>query len=1270
MAEIGTPTGQLDERFSSVVPQGLRPFKPEEFVENDDGTISSERTVTIADQNGQFVNAPSLWMGQDGPVDLGTDEDAIGQALNAFETEGESLPRFDNLDGAVKAAQARSRAGGAGAPRDAVESGLVTDSPDADTVDQSLVNRSQAQTSEQDIQWMLSVGEEDVDPMEFAVNDNEIPVVQESEDPLYKRVIKDVGRGAVEAPRQIVGGIVDAFESVADAGDKLLFSLGGIQILDEKGNFDLAYMSPEEYAKLEEDGKTVVDALRPDAAESGTGALIRGAAQFVAPFVGVFSKAAKGIKAFDKFGKGATLARSAAAGATTDALAFDAHEARLSNFVEQFPALKNPVTEYLAADPEDSEVEGRLKNAVEGLILGPLGEATFAGIKAIKQARAAKMPKEDLAEALRMANREDVLRDAKQMNLLGDTADDARVMFKKFRRQQRDTRQRRGARKIKEPDLGVPDDVAAKALAQGATEVGEGSGVFVNWARIQTPDDIKKVMDDMATAFQPDIDKARRGVKTNIQTAQAAKKVDAFETLLARRTGQPLNASQSLAARQLWASAGEKLFEVSKAAADTPTPENLYQFRQMMAVYNAIQKDVIAARTETARALQSWSIPAGGNQERIREIDRALQLSGGSDVSKDMASRIAALSELPDGMNKLSKFAEKGWGAKSLDGVQEYWINALLSGPKTHVVNAMSNASVIAMTLVERRAAALINTGDGVAAGETISQVQGIVSGFGDALKNAAQTAWSGKTGYGVNKIEAGRTRALSSSNWNIRSESVFGRGIDAFGMVVNIPGRAMQTADEFFKTINYRMEVHAQAHRQAVKELDAGDITEADLKSRMADIVADPPESIRLESANAAALNTFTSPPGELTRGIQSLVAKAPVARFIVPFINTPANILNYTFARTPLAPLSKRYRNAIAKGGAEADLARTKMTLGTLATMYSIDMGMRGQITGGGPSSPSERANWARQGFRQYSAKIGDTWVAYNRLDPLGYLLGMGADIAEYVNNADMSDPDLMFEESQEAVSAAVFSIVENITSKSYMQGLANLTEAINDPKRFASRYFEGLFSSFVPSVVGEIARQQDPVMRVSHDMVTAFKRRLPGYSDDLPPRRDLWGREQRYESGLGTTYDTLSPLYAHTPNPEPIDKAMQRDGWYAGMPSKILTVDGEKVGLKNRPEVYERYLMLQAQTKPEDMEAYGLADRYDNKTMLEVVNDIVTGKSELSERYDRAEDPDEKRDVIMKVINRYRRAARKVLIREFPDLQLVAERKRKSRIDNTEE
>ena len=51
------------------------------------------------------------------------------------------------------------------------------------------------------------------------------------------------------------------------------------------------------------------------------------------------------------------------------------------------PLLNNAVTQYLASDEDDTEMEGRLKNVLEGMIIGgPL--EVLMGIKAFKRQKA------------------------------------------------------------------------------------------------------------------------------------------------------------------------------------------------------------------------------------------------------------------------------------------------------------------------------------------------------------------------------------------------------------------------------------------------------------------------------------------------------------------------------------------------------------------------------------------------------------------------------------------------------------------------------------------------------------------------------------------------------------------------------------------------------------------------------------------------------------------------------------------------------------------
>ena len=98
---------------------------------------------------------------------------------------------------------------------------------------------------------------------------------------------------------------------------------------------------------------------------------------------------ARGITAAQKAGKiGEGVATALRVGANVvqqsvaDFVAFDGHEGRLSNLLESFPELKNPVTEYLAANKDDAELEGRLKNVVEGRLtdLGLAGVGRIFGL--------------------------------------------------------------------------------------------------------------------------------------------------------------------------------------------------------------------------------------------------------------------------------------------------------------------------------------------------------------------------------------------------------------------------------------------------------------------------------------------------------------------------------------------------------------------------------------------------------------------------------------------------------------------------------------------------------------------------------------------------------------------------------------------------------------------------------------------------------------------------------------------------------------------------
>jgi len=107
------------------------------------------------------------------------------------------------------------------------------------------------------------------------------------------------------------------------------------------------------------------------------GSFSRDVAGFSIPFLGI-SKLAKGLNVVTKIKPAKTIAGKLAqgvafgsgVGAIAEQFAFSPYETRISNLVESFPTLANPITEYLAANTADSEEEARKKMLIEGSIIG------------------------------------------------------------------------------------------------------------------------------------------------------------------------------------------------------------------------------------------------------------------------------------------------------------------------------------------------------------------------------------------------------------------------------------------------------------------------------------------------------------------------------------------------------------------------------------------------------------------------------------------------------------------------------------------------------------------------------------------------------------------------------------------------------------------------------------------------------------------------------------------------------------------------------------
>jgi hypothetical protein len=786
---------------------------------------------------------------------------------------------------------------------------------------------------------------------------------------------RDIFGGAIEAPRQAVAGFLDATAEAARMMESII-PLGTISGAEP------------EYIEIEADPRTV------------TGAGVRAISQFLTGFI----PALRGVKALGVTG----VAAPAAAGAIADATVFDPQEERLSNLIQEVPELQNPITEYLAASPEDTDAEGRLKGALEGLLAGGIADGLIQGIRLVKSRRALVEVAEAEGKPVEQMIEEAMATMKGGMPVPRDVMPPGQeyIPFDE-------------AAEAVQPTIRVPE------FKPGTTEADPEAARNINLANLNTTEDVSTLIDEVAKADAPNINEARRQKITNDELPKLADDLGmTVDDLLARRQGEAFNAEQILAARKILVASGENLVKLANAAKNG-SEMDLALFRRAMSQHRAIQSQVSGMTAEAGRALQSFRVVAASSREQERLIKEALETTGGEAVSRDMA---AMLSEL-DSPEKIGRFVKDANKATTKDQLYEVWINGLLSSPTTHMVNILSNTMVAALTVGERKIASAI--GPNIPPGETSAQLKGLVDGARDGFRLAWNALKTGEPTDPMQKVEAEKFRAVTSENLNIAGPA--GRFADFMGEAIRVPGRLLTAGDEYFKSVGYRMELYAQAYRQAFNE---GLRDEAAAK-RVVEIIENPPENIKQSAIDASRYQTFTNQLGKTGKAVEQVRNNIPYARVVMPFVRTPVNVMSYAFERTPLAPLSSSFREEIAAGGARRDLAMGKLIAGSMAMAVSADLMMSGSITGAGPTNPKMRNIMRATGWQPYSIKVGDKYYAYNRLDPVGALLGLSADVTEIIGQTTEA-------EAAQIATAAALSVAQNMASKTYMSGVTDFFDA----------------------------------------------------------------------------------------------------------------------------------------------------------------------------------------------------------------------------------
>ncbi len=660
-------------------------------------------------------------------------------------------------------------------------------------------------------------------------------------------------------------------------------------------------------------------------------------------------------------------------------------------------------------------------------------------------------------------------------------------------------------------DLGRPivmDDLDANQPPATAYEdlprVGGKAG-NIALDRLATPQDIQRALINV-DAKVGGFDAARRGKMAHGETAALAREMGmTADDLLKRRQGQALNAEQALAARSILAKSGNELVGLARKA-QGGSDADLAAFRQAWVRHVAIQEQVSGATAEAGRTLSSFRMTADSRDAAAGRIHKAIiDGAGGRDKLEDIAQKVIDLEADPAKANKFARDVMKP-GAWAM--AKEYWINALLSGPRTHATNIGSNLLTALWSVPEHAMTATIGkatrSADAMTYRDVGARAVGMIEGAKDGLRLARKAFMSGEPTDGVSQVEAQNYRAIPGK----------------LGAVIRTPTRALTAEDEFFKSIAYRGELNALAARAAYRQ--GG--TAAERQQLFQQLRDNPTESMMADAVKAAQYQTFQAPLKGPGVQIQMLANKGPMKLFL-PFVRTPLNLLKYATERSPLAPVLSEFRDAVSKGGMARDQAIARVTMGSGLAALAVSWAMDGKLSGSGPVDPREREALRNTGWQPFSVKVGDKWYSYQRIDPFARVLSTAADFATF--------DDYMTDEERENLAKYLsLAVARNISTMPTLDPAASAFEALSDPDRYLTRYATNLAASAaVPNFVTQINSTLDPYMRETDGLLDTVKSRVPVLSNGLPARLNIWGQPTERGDALGP--DLLSPIYSSRMN-----------------------------------------------------------------------------------------------------------------------------------------
>jgi len=963
-----------------------------------------------------------------------------------------------------------------------------------------------------------------------------------------RNALVDIGFGAVDGVRDGVQATIGLVDDIGDTlGEKLNF--GKFTFGDEANNGLIGFKKFDELTeeeKIERDKDFIELPDFEGNPDTIAGNLTKGVTQFLTGwFTG--GRLLKGVKSFSKLG---SLGQNVARGAVADFQAFDENTGRLVDLInDQVPSLQNPLFDYLSSDPDDSFVEARFKNALEGAGLGAVADGMFRTFRWYKnkkaEANGEPFNKQQLAEDEKFFSEAptDKINPTKyrrvsdefgkevSKNLEQDLED---TIFNSFKDAQKNSKTRTDFERTlldidiassfnlrKMVDMDKQGLISEDAFTKAYEKLIRSKKIVVSDEQVERT--ARKLYENNPNKLETDISELEKVLK---QAPAKVVALNSYRNFLNVATRNLANISKSDP------KAKELLLQVI-------LPKRVLAQEQGLSIRGNIARtqrlSATASETQVARDQDTLIKDFKEYGGDVDEFIRKLGASGNADVTKVL------------------QYASQN---RTWDVLNEVWINALLSNPKTHIINMTSNVVNVFLKPLEKA----IGSRLGIKGLENPAKVAklraegsraiGSYVGMGRYLKDAVRyagiafrkedTVLTSRTKLDTPRKAIQKTKLVDGEE--VLDDSITGKIINTTGRIVRYPSRFLNAEDELFKQVIYRAELEKYAVDEAIKagasktKVIASDIRSrqpiTEFQQKVSDVFDEgfdefgrAQNSIALRKAEEG---TYTNELNGIFKRIADTTNEYPILKQILPFTRTPVNLMLNVVDRTPLGFIRKNYRDDFfGRNGAERMAqARGQLATGAILMYYADYLHSQGYITGVQGQIKDQKLTKSRElkdlskstgrlpyAFRYYDEESGTyKYRQFGRFDPFGSFFGLVADYKDFYNQLTQEEIErvgsntliLLARQGGEvkdfinpstkianALTAGGSAVTRNLVSKTYLKGLADFMETITDdnPHKW-ERYAKSKVGSFIPNIYTKLVN--DPFYRDTRSILDEVKRR----------------------------------------------------------------------------------------------------------------------------------------------------------------------------------